>query len=186
MLEIVGIIKVLGSVLGSNAVGSAIGWLGGLLNRKVDLEAKRIDNQDRAAQRAHEENLRRIDIEVLHAEAASRERVASIEAEGKVSVAGLDALQESYKHDAGLREGSFSKLVRPLLTFCFGVSALSMAAALLWVAFYVYEVRFSHEQWHDLVMFVVQWVFFQGGLTVGWWFANRPSKAPELRWSAGR
>lgn len=29
-------------------------------------------------------------------------------------------------------------------------------------------------------------MILRGGLTVGWWFANRPSKAPELRLTAGR
>lgn len=185
MLEVIAVVKALGGILGSSSIGSAIGWLGGLLNRKVDLEAMRISNEDKAAERAHQENLKRIDVEVMKMEAESRERAASIEAGARIEVAGWEALQGSYAHDSSLKEGSFSKLVRPLLTFSFGMASLVMAGVLLWVAFAVYNVRFDDAQWHELVMFVVQWVFFQGGLTVGWWFANRPSKPPELRLSGG-
>lgn len=186
MLEIVGLIKVLGSVLGSNAVGSAIGWLGGLLNRKVDLEAKRIDNEDRKAQRDHEQALRRIDIEVMQAEAASRERVASIESEGKVRIAEYDALQESYRQESAIPEGALAKRVRPLLTLILGLAGITQAGVVLWLAFVVYRIQLSADQWHDLAMYCVAWVFFQAGVVIGWWFANRPGKAPELKWSSGR
>lgn len=181
MLEIIAVVKALGAVLGSSSIGSAIGWLGGLLNRKVDLEAMRISNEDKQRDREHEQSMKRIDLEIMQKEAESRERTASVEAGAKIEVAGWEALRGSYEHDASLKEGSFSKMVRPLLTFAFGMASLVMSGVLLWVALYVYDVKFNTAQWHELVMFVVQWVFFQGGLTVGWWFANRPSKAPELR-----
>lgn len=179
MLEI---LAILAKLLGSNAIGSAIGWAGGLLNRKADLEARRLDLEDRDRARAHEQALRRIDLEVMAAEAASKERVASIEAEGKVQSAAWDALAESYRQEAAIPEGSLSKRVRPVLTLVFGIAGLVQAGVVLWIAFQAYRVEFTPAQMHELVQYTVAWVFFQAGLVIGWWFANRPGKAPELRW----
>lgn len=179
MLEIVAVVA---KLLGSNAVGSMIGWLGGLMNRKVDLEAKRLDLEDREKGRAHEQALRRIDLEVMAAEAASKERVASIETEGKVQTSAWDALAESYRQEAATPSGSFSKAIRPLLTLMFGLAGLTQAAAVLWFAFAINRTPLDTAQLNQLVLYSIEWVFFQGGLVVGWWFANRPGKAPELRW----
>lgn len=179
MLEIVAVIA---KLLGSNAVGSMIGWVGGLMNRKVDLEAKRLDLDDREKGRAHEQALRRIDLEVMAAEAASKERVASIETEGKVHTAAWDALAESYKQEAATPAGTFSKAIRPLLTLLFGLAGLAQAGVVLWFAFVIHENSLDTAQINQLVLYSIEWVFFQGGLVVGWWFANRPGKAPELRW----
>ncbi len=179
MLEIVAVVA---KLLGSNAVGSLIGWLGGLMNRKVDLEAKRLDLEDREKGRAHEQALRRIDLEVMAAEAASKERVASIETEGKVQTAAWDALAESYRQEAATPAGSFSKAIRPLLTLLFGAAGLAQAAAVFWFAFAINRTPLDPAQLNQLVLYSIEWVFFQGGLVVGWWFANRPGKAPELRW----
>jgi hypothetical protein len=179
MLEI---IAVRGKLLGSNVVGSAIGWLGGLLNRRLDLQVKQLELEDRDRARAHEVTMRKVDVELMQAEAASKERVASIEATGKVQVAEWQSLSESYRQEASIPEGSLAKNVRPLLTLILGTAGITQAGALLWVAFAVYRVEFSGQQMHELVQYCVAWVFFQAGLVIGWWFANRPGKAPELRW----
>lgn len=179
MLEIV---VVIAKLLGSNAVGSMIGWVGGLMNRKVDLEAKRLDLADRDKDRAHEQAMRRIDLEVMAAEAASKERVASIEAEGKVQTSAWDALAESYRQEAATPAGSFSKAIRPLLTLLFGLAGLAQAAAVFWFVFAINRTPLNPTQLNQLALYSIEWVFFQGGLVVGWWFANRPGKAPELRW----
>ena len=35
-------------------------------------------------------------------------------------------------------------------------------------------ITLTVEQWHEIVMFVISWVAFMAGSTIGWWFAMRP------------
>ncbi len=79
------------SILGSSAVGSLIGIIGGILNRKADIEAKRLDLDHEARRWVHEVNLRDKDIEYAKTEAAGRRDVAIEEAEGLIESARWEA-----------------------------------------------------------------------------------------------
>ena len=177
------ILAIVLKLFGSSSVGSMIGWVGGLLNRKVDLEARRIEIDLEKAKLAQELQMRDKDAAIMQLELAGKERIAVVQTEGAVDVAAYGALAESYKHDqsieAGPRMMAFTKFVRPFTTLTFLFASQFMLAAILWSAFVFYDVRFEQAFWAQLVLYAVEWEFFQAALCIGWWFANRPSgRAP--------
>ena len=173
------------AILGSTGFGSTLGWIGGLLNRTVDLKAKQ-------AEYAFELNKRDKDLEQTKAEVAGTVAVAdrSIEeakivAGGAVAVAGYNAMAESYKDQATPLPAkyagvmAFSKLIRPLVTMIFVAFSLTLSIYVVYMAMNA-GVTFTAAEWGQWLTYVVQWVFFQAGVVIGWWFANRPSgRAPN-------
>ncbi len=157
------------SFFGSSAMGSLIGWLGGAFNRWIDLKGKTLDYQfqlDKA----------KADKEYMLEEAkVALEREKEV-TNREIEVAGYAAMSSSYDADKETYGGGFVDavrgLLRPLLTLCFFVLNVGLV---VWVAdmVQVKEVPFSNEQLFDLAMKVIAWSMFQGGVCIGWWFANR-------------
>lgn len=175
------LIAIIAKLLGSNFMGSALGWIGGWLQRKQDIEVKKLELADADKARAHEVNLRRIDIEVMQAEIAGKERIASIEAEGKVEAAQMDAIAKGYETQfAG--EGwvaSFSRAIRPVVTLWFVVASSALTIAVILLATRA-GVEFTAADWRSWLGYVLEWTMFQAGLVIGWWFAIRNSQVPKL------
>lgn len=181
-MEIVALIL---KLFGSSSVGSAIGWVGGLLNRRLDLEAKKLDLAFEGRKLEHELAMRDKDAAIMSLELAGKEKIAVVQTEGATAVAAYTALEASYKHDAEMQAGprmqAFSKFVRPFTSMVFLAVSQALIVVILWCAFVWYDVRFEQSFWADLVVYVVSWEFFQASLCIGWYFANRPSgTAPSL------
>jgi hypothetical protein len=180
-----GVDLVLGMLLklvGSNVGGSVVGWVGGWLQRKQDLEVKKLELQFEEKKFAHEIAMRTVDIQIMDREIAGKERIASIEAEGKIGVAQFDALSKSYE-DQFAGDGKavgFSRAIRPLITLWFTFASSVLTIMILWVA-WEKGVQFTVDQWKEWVGYAIAWVFFQAGVAIGWWFAMRAGKMPELR-----
>lgn len=176
-------------VLGSGGFGSIIGLFGGAVNRFIDLKAKALDLQDKVNERVQE--LLRMDKEreYMSAEYAMRLQVADKEtekagvvADGAVEVAGYAAMGESYKFAATTSEDgwvdSFSKLVRPLITLAFLLFSLYIFYN---VSLLVAETKAVPDATAALKLYLmtIEWVLFQAGVCIGWWFAMRPGKHPR-------
>ena len=171
------------AVLGSGTVGSVVGLLGGFVNRKLDLQAKKLDNEDKAQARAHELDKLKAEKEYLLQEAAAQVQLATIEGEAKTEVAGYAAMGESYKFAAPTSADGWvdkvSKVIRPLIT-----------VFMVWFVYDMYaeiDTLMAQTQIaHDSVTVVKAWVMiiefvlFQAGVVIGWWFAMRPGKPPKL------
>lgn len=156
------------TLLSSGAFGTLIGIVGGYFNRKLDLESKKLDHE-------HDLDLKDKDLEFMQAEYEQRTRIAEIETEGKTEVAGYNAMAASYDYANPKGSGwidSFSKIIRPFITLAFFFFTIYL--------FYTVNQKvsisiISQESIEKIYMTLIEWVLFQSGITIGWWFANRQS-----------
>lgn len=182
MLSILGLV---GQLFTSNAMGSLLGWLGGLANRWVDFKTKQLDIQTLEIKNKHELALRDKDMEQVKVEAESKLQLAVEEGKTVIEKAAYDALSESYKSEAEIKDvntwvNDVRAMVRPVTTAIFTIAALIQVMVIFIVAFGVLDLKFTPEQIFELVKYSVMWVFFQAGVVVGWYYANRPSSPPQL------
>ena len=167
----------LGKLLGSAGFGTIFGGVMGYFNRKADLELKKLEMADKDRQRTHELAQRDKDAQILAAEWAGREKVAMTEGAAKVEVEQYAALAKSYEFaqpEKGTRMAAFSSFVRPFISMAYFLVSSTGSAWILYYAFKVKGITLTVEQWYDIVMFVISWIGFMAGSTIGWWFAMRP------------
>lgn len=166
------------AILKSSGFGSLIGWVGGAINRFIDLKSKKMDH-------AHELDMRKEDRETMRLEWESRTKVASIEGEAKVEAKAFDTMAASYLNDkaayGGGRVDVVRGLVRPVATIVFTTAAIIQTGFIFWVAFFVLDMDFTQQQIYTLLEYAILWIFFQAGVCLGWYFANRPGKMPSLK-----
>ena len=177
MTILLGIIKLLGSA----GFGTIFGGVMGLFHRKQDLDLKKLELQDAANQRKHELDMRDKDAAIMVQEWAGRTKVAEAEGAAAVDVESFKALGESYKFaqpDKGSKMAAFSSFVRPFISLGYFVLTSVGGAWILYYAFTVRGLALKDDQLFEIVMYVISWVAFMGGATIGWWFAMRPGKQP--------
>lgn len=176
------IIALIMKILGSSGAGAALGWIGGLMNRLVDVKIKGLELDFERDKLTHELNMRDKDAAIMKMELEGKERISSIERDRDVGVASYSALAASYEHDksivAGPRMTAFAKFVRPFTTLAFFVFSHVIIGYVLWLVWYL-NVEFTKEFVEELVIYVIGWELFQASLAIGWWFANRPSSSNE-------
>jgi hypothetical protein len=176
-------LEIILGIFSSSGVGSIVGLVGGYFNRKLDLQAKEMDIADKANERAHEINKLNAEKEYMLQEAAAKLQVATVEGDAKVEAAGYDAMAASYGFAATTSADGvvdkFSKIVRPLLTlFLFFFS--------IYVFYRINELVNQlgappdPQQVVKIWMQTIEWVLFQTGVCVGWWFAMRPGRQPKI------
>lgn len=161
------------ALLSSGGFGSIVGLIGGYFNRKLDLQAKSLDH-------SHELQKMDKDLAFMQAEFAERGKIAVIEGETAESVAGYEALKESYSFanpTGNTKVDMASKLIRPVLTLCF----------FFFTTYIFYEVSMllqgnplTQAELVKLYVTLVEWVLFQAGVSIGWWFAMRPGKTRSI------
>lgn len=176
----VGLVK----LFASSGFGTIFGGLMGWANRKIELEAKKLEYQDRDKQRAHELAQRDKDAAILDKEWAGRVKVAEVEGETTVQREAYSALAKSYEFaqpEKGTRMAAFSAFVRPFVSSGYFVISTIGSGYILYYAFYVSQIKLTSAQLIELVMFTVSWIAFMAGTTIGWWYATRPGRdAPVL------
>lgn len=169
------------ALLGSSAVGSLIGGVFAFLNRKVDLEAKRLDHD-------HELGLRKADMELARLEADGKLQVAVVEADGITEAARMAAIGQAHTADAldaktiraAGRTGGlllvltdvFRRLIRPVIT----VALVGAAVYLNWML-----IERLGEGWNmlttdqqfDAAMQAFAWITGQASAVLGYWFVSR-------------
>jgi ABC-type multidrug transport system fused ATPase/permease subunit len=174
-----GLIKLLGSAGFGTIFGGLMGWL----NRREDLKVKELDLRDRADQRTHELEMRDKDAAVMEKEWAGRQRVAEVEGAAQTERQAYSALEKSYEFaqpDKGSKMSAFSSFIRPFLSLAYFFVTSAGGAWIIYYAFVVKGMVLTGDQLFDIVMFVVSWVAFMGGATIGWWFAMRPGGQPPV------
>jgi hypothetical protein len=182
-------LEILSAVFGSSAVGSLIGGLFALMNRKTDLEAKRIDNQLERDRMANALAIRGADLDIAKAEAAGRSDVAMIEGDAQVESARFSAVAAAHEADRlGADEikaagwwswllvlvESLRRAIRPVATIALTACALTISITLV---MQLQAAQLGVEQTIDLGKMAINWVFFQAGGTVSYWFVMRPTRA---------
>lgn len=169
------------ALLGSSAVGSIIGGVFAFLNRKADIEAKRLDH-------GHELELRRADMELARLEAEGKLQVAMVEADGAAEAARMAAIGQAHQADAldaaqikaaGKTGGLllvltdvFRRLIRPVIT-------VALVGASVWLNWVLIErmghgwANLSPAQQYDAAMQAFAWITGQASAVLGYWFVSR-------------
>lgn len=168
----------------SNAMGSVLGWFGGLANRWIDFKIKDQEVETLKIKNKHELDLRDKDMEQVKVEAENKLQLAVEEGNTIIQKAGYDALAESYKSEANIQNvdtwvNNVRAMVRPATTGLFVLASLIQVVSIFVVAFGVLNLKFTEVQIFELLKYSVMWVFFQAGVCIGWYFANRSSQEPK-------
>lgn len=168
------------AILGSSTVGSLIGGIFAFLNKKADIEIKKLDQ-------AHELELRKEDRELAKVEAEGRLQVAVAEAEGSIESARMMAIGQAHQADnldaetvksAGslawllILTDAFRRMIRPSLTLLL----VGMAVYLNWLL--VERLgndwhSFNQEQRFDATMQGLAWITGQASAAISYWFMSR-------------
>lgn len=166
-------VSVIASLLSSAGFGSIIGTLGGLFNRWLDLRQKDKELEAQKVKNAHDLAMRDKDREEMALEWQHREQIVSIETAGRVDEKAYDAMIASYANDKatyGIRFVDMVRgLTRPVLTSVLTLGALAVNGILIYLL---------TEYWHDvpiedrlkLIFMALEWLLFQAGTVIGWWF----------------
>lgn len=174
-------------ILGSGGFGSLVGLIGGYFNRRLDIQARVLDIQDKAAERAND--LLRMDKErefmaaeySMKLQVAEKEVVkAGIAATATVEAAGYSAMKDAFSFAATTPSDGwvdkFVKIMRPFLTVAFFIFT-SIIFYELQQQINILEVKPTAEQVMRLYVVIVEWVIFQAAVCVGFWFAMRPYRS---------
>lgn len=165
-------LTILLGLLSSAGFGSIVGIAGGLLNRWADYKFR---NQDNDFQ------LKKLDKEreYMKDEYANRIQIATTEKEAKVESAAYDALASSYSFAAPTSQDGWvdktTKCVRPFLTLAF----FFFTVYVFWkINSIIIEAGISITPEQALKVWVacIEWILFQAGTAIGWWFAMRPGR----------
>lgn len=176
--------------LGSSVFGTALGGLFAYMNKRNEIEAKKLDHQLEEKRWAANLASRDKDIEYAKVEAAGRKEVAVEESNAVIEAARMGALSAAQAADKvtadELREAggwkwllvmssAVNKWVRPVATVTLTYYAMRISMLLIerltgsdWGAF-------SQTQRFDLGMESFRWVTAQASAALGYWFMARGS-----------
>lgn len=180
-------LEALMSLMGSSAVGSALGGVFAYLNRKADMEAKKADQAHEQARWGHDANMRDKDLAVAQAEAQGRKEVAIVEGDALVGAAQMKAIAdvqvaEKITADEIKAAGKMGfvfvlvsawiKSIRPGLTVAVGAAALYLNWMLIMLLAKNWD-QFSTDTWFQLGLQAFTWVTAQASMMFGYWFVSR-------------
>ena len=177
------------AVLGSGPIGALVGGVLGYFNRKIDLEAKRIDVQLERDRWTHEAAMRQVDLEQTKAEADGMRAVKQIEADGIVEAARMQAIAQAQAADRPsadvFREaGSWGRgvlvlvtalqsVIRPLLTVALIGAALWLNLELLMLLRGQTWAKLQSLEQRDLALEALRWTMAQASMAASYWFVSR-------------
>ena len=175
------------SLLGSSAVGSLLGGIFALLNRKTDIEVKRIELAHETDKWAHDLKIRESDLAIAQAEAQGRKDVAIIEGDATVDAARATAIAqiqvaEKITADDIKAAGKwgfllvwasvFNKMIRPVLTVLLAFAALYLN----WMVIHKLTdgwITMTPSQQFEAGMQAFAWVTAQASTAFSYWFVSR-------------
>lgn len=175
------------SLLGSSAVGTILGGIFAFLNKKTDLDVKRLELDQEKARWMHDLSVKDKDLEYAKIEAQGRKEVAIAEGDFAAEVARFGAIGQSFEADkldadtlrhAGKWKGwlilgkAIQAWIRPVLT----VVLTSAAIYLNWLL-----IGKLTEQWpmldkaqqFEMGMQAFAWITGQASAALGYWFVSR-------------
>ena len=175
------------SILGSSAVGSILGGIFAFLNKKSDLDAKRMDLDHERARWTHDLAVKDKDLEYARVEAQGRKDVAVVEGDYAAEVARMTAIGLSHQADqitadeitaAGkwgwlLVFGAALKAwIRPLTTVVLTTAAIYINWLLIDKLAGNWEML-TRDQQFDASMQAFAWVTGQAAACLSYWFISR-------------
>lgn len=177
------------SILGSSAVGSILGGVFAFLNRKADIDAKRLEYEHEGKRWGHELAVKDKDIAYAQAEAQGRKDVAIVEGEALMESARFGAIAAAQAADrissdelkaAGklrwmfVLASTFNKLIRPCATVILAGAAIYINWLLISKLTESWPTL-SPQQQHDAAMQAFAWITGQASAALGYWFVSRGS-----------
>jgi hypothetical protein len=177
------------SLLGSSAVGSLIGGMFAYLNRKADLQLKQFELAHEQNRWAHEQELRKTDLEIAKAEADAKVQVAVIETDAAIEGSRMQAIGQSQAGDrvsadeimaAGkmgwlmVLVSVFNRLIRPVLTVMLACAALYVNWMMIDKLVTQWPALDANKQF-EAGMQAFAWVTAQASVAFSYWFVARGS-----------
>lgn len=183
-------ISIILAFLGSSGFGSILGGIMGFLNRKVDLEQKRLELVHEKDKWTHELELRQADLEQVKAEAAGKREVAVVEGESAIETARMVAIgvaQAADKLDADelkaagwwgwtlVLSDAFRRFIRPGAT-------IALLIGTLYIDYLLIE-KLTGSDWATLTPAdrlettkqAIAWISGQTATCLSYWFVSRGS-----------
>jgi hypothetical protein len=177
------------SILGSSAFGSILGGVFAFLNRKADIEAKRLDLAHEVQSWAHQLSVREKDIEHAKIEAQGRKEVAIVEGESMMEAARFGAIAQAQAADNVTAEelkaagkmrwllvlaSAFNRFIRPMATVILATAAISVNLLLMHKLAESWPTLTQAQQ-YDAAMQAFAWITGQASAALGYWFVARGS-----------
>ena len=175
------------SLLGSSAVGSIVGGIFAFLNKKTDLDTKRLELEHETKRWVHDLALRDKDMDMARLEAQGKMDVAVIEGDAAMEAARFVAIGQSHAADrisadeiraAGkwgwmLAVGSAMRAwIRPIAT----VVLVGAAVYLNWLLIDKLTAGWAAltaAQQYESAMQAFAWITGQASAVLGYWFVSR-------------
>jgi hypothetical protein len=175
------------SILGSSAVGSILGGIFAFLNKKSDLDAKRLDLEHEKAKWAHDLAIKDKDLEYVRVEAQGRKDVAIVEGDYSAEVARMNAIGIAQQADQITADeiraagtwgwmlvigAALKSWIRPLTT----VVLTSAAIYINWLLIDKLAGNWSfmsQTQQYDASMQAFAWISGQAAACLSYWFISR-------------
>lgn len=175
------------SILGSSAVGSILGGIFAFLNKKSDLDAKRMDLDHEKDRWAHDLLIRDKDLDYARLEAQGKMDVAVIEGDSAVEAARMVAIGQSHVADkvtadeirAAGRYGWMLVMGSAMRAWIRPVATVVLVSAAIYINFLLVgklvEVwpTLDKVQQFDAAMQAFAWITGQASAALGYWFVSR-------------
>lgn len=177
------------SLLGSSAFGSIIGGLMAFLNKKTDMDVKRLELEHETKRWTHDLAVKDKDLEYAKVEASGRKDVAIIEGDAAMETARFVAIGQSHATDvitademkaAGklrwmLVLGSAMRAwIRPVLTVILSGAAIYLNFLLIGKLTDIWPTLDKTQQF-EMGMQAFAWVTGQAAACISYWFVSRGS-----------
>lgn len=175
------------SLLGSSAVGTLLGGVFAWLNKKSDLEVKKLELAHEVNKWSHDLAVKDKDLEYAKVEAEGKKTVAIVEGDSAVDAARMAAISASFQADKLSAEelkaaGSWrwllvlanatTKFVRPALTIALAGTAIYIN--LLLIQFFTSNWQLmTNDQRYDSGMQAFAWLTGQAAVVISYWFVSR-------------
>lgn len=175
------------ALFGSSAFGSIIGGLFAFLNKKTDIDMKKLDLAHEQARWGHDALMREKDLEYAKVEAQGRKEVAIVEGEASMETARFVAIGQSHEADrldadvlkqAGkwkgwlVLGGAARAWIRPVLTVVLAGAAIYLNGVLIGRLTEGWDLMTSDQQ-YDAGMQAFAWITGQASAALGYWFVSR-------------
>lgn len=177
------------SLLGSSAVGSLLGGFFAWLNRKNDIEVKKMELGQEEKRWGHELAVGEQNLRHMAAELAARKDIAVVEGDSAVEAARMRTIAEVQNADRVTAEEikaagkwaflltfalGFNKMIRPIATILLTIAALWINVVLIRKLTAEWEMLSATQQ-YDLGMQAFAWITGQAAAVLSYWFVSRGS-----------
>lgn len=175
------------SLLSSSAVGSILGGIFGIFNKRSEIEVRKLDLDHERAKWAHDLVVKDKDLEYAKAEAQGRKDVAFTEGEASIETARMVSIakvQEADRLDAVTLKAAgkwawvliageaIRAIIRPLLTIILSASAIYLNWLLIGHLTAGWDTLEAAQRF-EMGTVAFQWITGQASAVLGYWFVSR-------------